>query len=48
MARYTIPLAAGSSIAIRGDLSCSDEFYYNLRNFDADKFDSYHDDQRLD
>ncbi len=41
MARYTIPLAAGSSIAIQGDLSYSDEFYYNLRNFDADKFDSY-------
>ena len=41
MARYTIPLSAGSSIAIQGDLSYSDEFYYNLRNFDADKFDSY-------
>ena len=41
MARYTIPLAAGSSIAIQGDVSYSDEFYYNLRNFDADKFDSY-------
>jgi len=41
MARYTIPLAAGSSIAIQGDLSFSDEFYYNLRNFDADTFDSY-------
>ena len=40
MARYTI-LAAGSSIAIQGDVSYSDEFYYNLRNFDADKFDSY-------
>ena len=41
MARYTIPLAGGSSVAIQGDLSYSDEFYYNLRNFDADKFDSY-------
>lgn len=26
---------------VRGDVSYSDEFYYNLRNFDADKFDSY-------
>jgi iron complex outermembrane recepter protein len=28
-------------MAIQGDISYSDEFYYNLRNFDADKFDSY-------
>ena len=41
MARYTFPLAGGSSIAVQGDISYSDEFYYNLRNFDADKFDSY-------
>jgi len=41
MARYTIPLAGGSSLAIQADISYSDEFYYNLRNFDADKFDSY-------
>ena len=26
---------------VRGDVSYSDEFFYNLRNFDADKFDSY-------
>jgi outer membrane receptor protein involved in Fe transport len=26
---------------VQGDFSYSDEFYYNLRNFDADQFDSY-------
>jgi iron complex outermembrane receptor protein len=26
---------------VRGDVSYSDGFFYNLRNFDADKFDSY-------
>ena len=41
MARYTIPMARGASVAIQADLSYSDEFYYNLRIFDADKFDSY-------
>lgn len=28
-------------MALQGDISYSDEYYYNLRNFDADKFDSY-------
>lgn len=41
MARYTIPLAGGSCLAIQADISYLDEFYYNLRNFAADKFDSY-------
>ena len=33
--------AFGGVMAVQGDVSYSDEFYYNLRNFDADKFDSY-------
>lgn len=33
--------ALGGEIAIQADVSYSDEYYYNLRNFDADKFDSY-------
>jgi iron complex outermembrane receptor protein len=33
--------AFGGTMAIQGDVAYSDEFYYNLRNFDADKFDSY-------
>lgn len=33
--------ALGGNMAITGDVSYSDEYYYNLRNFDADKFDSY-------
>lgn len=33
--------ALGGSMAIVADVSYSDEFFYNLRNFDADKFDSY-------
>ncbi|MEM1110684.1 MAG: TonB-dependent receptor [Pseudomonadota bacterium] len=40
MARYNFPLFGGTGI-IQGDVSYSDEFYYNLRNFDADRFDSY-------
>lgn len=40
MARYAWS-ALGGELAIQGDVSYSDEFYYNLRNFDADKFDSY-------
>ncbi len=40
LARYSWP-ALGGRLAIQGDVSYSDEFYYNLRNFDADKFDSY-------
>jgi len=30
-----------SSMSVQLDANYSDEFYYNLRNFDADKFDSY-------
>jgi iron complex outermembrane receptor protein len=33
--------ALGGLMAVQGDASYSDEFYYNLRNFDADKFDNY-------
>lgn len=33
--------AWGGKMAIQGDFNYSDEFFYNLRNFDADKFDSY-------
>lgn len=40
LARYAWS-AFGGTMAIQGDVSYSDEFYYNLRNFDADKFDSY-------
>ena len=40
LARYSWP-AAGGRLALQGDLSYSDEYYYNLRNFDADKYDSY-------
>ncbi|MEE8056798.1 MAG: TonB-dependent receptor, partial [Pseudomonadales bacterium] len=38
--RYEWPMFNGS-MAIQGDFNYSDEFFYNLRNFDADKFDSY-------
>jgi len=31
----------GGTMAIQGDISYSDSYFYNLRNFDADKFDSY-------
>lgn len=40
MARYSWE-ALGGTLAVQGDVSYSDEFYYNLRNFDADQFDSY-------
>lgn len=33
--------ALGGNMALVGDVSYSDEYFYNLRNFDADKFDSY-------
>ncbi|MFK8021132.1 MAG: TonB-dependent receptor, partial [Pseudomonadales bacterium] len=33
--------ALGGTVALQGDISYSDEYFYNLRNFDADKFDSY-------
>ena len=40
LARYTWPISGGD-LAIQGDVSYSDEYFYNLRNFEADKFDSY-------
>ncbi len=40
LARYNWD-AFGGNMALQGDISYSDEYYYNLRNFDADKFDSY-------
>lgn len=40
LVRYEWP-ALGGMMHVRGDINYSDEFYYNLRNFDADKFDSY-------
>ncbi len=40
LARYQWQ-ALGGLMAVQGDFSYSDEYYYNLRNFDADKFDSY-------
>jgi iron complex outermembrane receptor protein len=39
--RYGWELASGSSMAVQMDATYSDDYYYNLRNFDADKFDSY-------
>lgn len=38
--RYQWP-AFGGTMSISGDASYSDEYFYNLRNFDADKFDDY-------
>ena len=40
MARYSWP-ALGGNLSLRGEVTYSDAFFYNLRNFDADKFDSY-------
>lgn len=33
--------ALGGMMNVRADANYSDEFFYNLRNFDADKFDAY-------
>ncbi|MBM5810901.1 MAG: TonB-dependent receptor [Gammaproteobacteria bacterium] len=41
MARYEWP-AFGGYLSVSGDVSWSDSFYYNLRNFAADQFDSYY------
>ena len=38
--RYEWPVFGGM-MNVRGDVTYSDEFFYNLRNFDSDKFDSY-------
>lgn len=40
LARYEWPALAGQ-LAVTADFSYSDEYFYNLRNFDADKYDSY-------
>lgn len=40
MIRYEWP-AFGGFLSVMSDFSYSDEYFYNLRNFDADKFDSY-------
>ncbi|WP_019531331.1 TonB-dependent receptor [Dasania marina] len=39
--RYEWESFSGGTMAVQADVSYSDEYYYNLRNFDADKFDSY-------
>lgn len=39
--RYEWSSFAEGTMAVQADVSYSDEYYYNLRNFDADKFDSY-------
>jgi len=38
--RYQWP-ALGGMLNVQADANYSDEFFYNLRNFDADKYDSY-------
>ena len=38
--RYTWD-GLGGVMTVQGDASYSDSYYYNLRNFDADEFDSY-------
>ena len=40
LVRYGFDAFSGR-MAIQADVSYSDEYYYNLRNFDADKFPSY-------
>ncbi len=40
LVRYEWP-AFNGMLHITGDVSYSDEFFYNLRNFDADKYDDY-------
>jgi iron complex outermembrane receptor protein len=40
MARYAWS-AFGGTLAVQSDVSYSDKFYYNLRNFKADQFDDY-------
>jgi iron complex outermembrane receptor protein len=40
MARYEWP-AFNGMLNVRGDVSYSDEYFYNLRNFDADIYNSY-------
>lgn len=40
LARYEWPAFTGM-MNITGDISYSDEYFYNLRNYDADKFEDY-------
>jgi iron complex outermembrane receptor protein len=40
LVRYEWP-AFNGRMYVGGDVSYSDEYFYNLRNFDADKFDAY-------
>ena len=40
LVRYEWP-AFGGMMSVQADVSYSDEYFYNLRNFDADKYDSY-------
>lgn len=40
LARYEWP-AFGGKMAVQGDFHYSDRFYYNLRNFDSQKYDDY-------
>jgi iron complex outermembrane receptor protein len=40
MARYAWA-ALGGQMNVRADASYSDDYFYNLRNFSADKYDSY-------
>lgn len=40
MLRYEWPVMGGR-MSVMGDFSYSDSYFYNLRNFDADQFDSY-------
>ncbi len=40
LVRYEWP-AFGGMLNVQADVSYSDEYFYNLRNFDADKYDSY-------
>lgn len=40
LVRYEWPVLGGFA-SVQGDFSYADEFYYNLRNFDADQYDSY-------
>lgn len=40
LARYEWP-AFGGKMAVQGDFNYSDRFYYNIRNFDSQKYDEY-------
>ena len=40
LVRYEWPISKGR-LHVQADFSYSDEYFYNLRNFDADKYDSY-------